>query len=191
MRRALLAVALLAPTLLGSAGCTAPAAEPAAPPAPAGPQLAARPYDIPVADIDPCALLTRPQLIELQVGRAQFSPPDGRVLQSCFWSQSIDEPIENYLIGPSQGSPAGLLTFPDRNAREITIAGFPAVEAETLYSSDGEACTVLVDVAPDENLELIYSYDGTELQVTLEESCTKARRAMELAMQTLIARDGS
>lgn len=184
------AVVLVLVVLVGTAGCAAPAIGPPAPTTPAGPQLEGmRPVDIPVAAIDPCSLLTEPQREELQVGRPFFEPPDGRIEQTCSWTRSPEEPIEGYNVGPSPGHPAALLES-GRGAREIVVTGFPAVEVQSMYTSDGDACTVLVDVAPNEILQLLYSYNGTELQPTLEESCAKARRAAEMAMQTLIAQNG-
>lgn len=187
MRTLITGIALLALT-----GCGSPAPDEAAPAGPSGPQLAgSRPADIPIGDLEPCNLLTEAQRAELVVGRPRLNKPDGRVLQSCGWSRSPEEPIEGYLLGPTRGNPAALLQAGDRSASEISVAGFPAVQAEANYSSDGTTCTVLVDVAPDEILELIYGYNGTELQPTLEQSCAKARRAAEMAMQTLIAQQGS
>lgn len=187
MRAVLLALAVLA----GTAGCAGPVTgQPAPAAAPVGPQLqGTRPADIPVAAIDPCSLLTVPQREELQVGRPFFEPPDGRIEQSCGWTRSPEEPIEGYTASPSLGNPAALLEA-GRGAREIAVGGFPAVEVQSMYTSDGDSCTVLVDVAPNEILQLLYSYNGSELQPTLEQSCAKARRAAEMAMQTLVAQSG-
>ena len=70
------------------------------------------------------------------------------------------------------------------------MAGFGAVQAPALYGTGKQDCVVNVDVAPSQAVQVGYFYNGTTVPMTHEIACQKARRAAEMAMQTILARTG-
>jgi hypothetical protein len=71
------------------------------------------------------------------------------------------------------------------DVRASTIHGFPAVVAMPTRLSD--FCTVLVDVAPGQLLDVQFGDGGREPPIPQEELCVGAEQAADAAMATLLA----
>ncbi len=71
----------------------------------------------------------------------------------------------------------------------IRVAGFPAVETQTLYAPREETCQIFLDVAAGRTIQVSYDYLGN-LPMIREVACKKARTAAEFVIQTLLTRAG-
>jgi hypothetical protein len=142
-----------------------------------------------VDQIDPCGVLTTTQVKSLGVARYGASKPDGKQDEGCDWIHSPSEPIEHYTVGISTSGGVELV-FGRPELEVTTVAGFGAVQTPALYGTGKQDCVVNVDVAPSQAVQVAYFYNGTTVPMTHEIACQKARRAAELAMQTILARSG-
>lgn len=199
MALSLVALAPVALSLLVLAGCVRPPAEPepsAAPtaPSPTAPsptiELPPRPRDVPLDGLDPCSLLT-PHLAELaledreplltvaatRIYGGESSLCTARGYEPRAISVGIDavtiKGIERYTV---EGVDADVST--------IDIRGFPAVLV--FQERRPQACTVIVDVAPGQLLDVQFRDGGRVPPIPLATLCTDAQLTAELAMDTLL-----
>jgi hypothetical protein len=153
------------------------------------PRLPARPRVLNIAGIDPCGAITGAQLKSLGVARYGARKPDGTRGPSCDWIHSPTEPIENYSLDINTlGGVEAVFDLPQLQV--TTVAGFGAVQTPAPHGTGERDCVVNVDVAPAQAVQVAYFYNGTTVPMTHEIACQKARRAAELAMQTILARTG-
>ena len=153
------------------------------------PQLPVRPRVLNIEGIEPCGTLTTAQLSSLGVTRYGASVPSGNRGPSCDWIHSPSEPIENYSVDINTRGGVELV-FAQPQLQVTTVAGFGAVQTPALYGTGEQDCLVNVDVAPSQAVQVGYFYNGTTVPMTHEIACQKARRAAEMAMQTILARTG-
>jgi Protein of unknown function (DUF3558) len=153
------------------------------------PRLPPRPRELNIEGIDPCGTLNSGQIKSLGVSRYSASPPDGKRGPSCDWDHYASEPIEHYSVGINTRGGVELV-FGQPQLEVTTVAGFGAVQTPALYGTGKQDCVVNVDVAPSQAVQVAYFYNGTTVPMTHEIACQKARRAAELAMQTILARTG-
>jgi hypothetical protein len=171
-----------------SAAC-ATAVGGAAAPDSAEPRLPPRPRELRLDGIDPCRTLTTTQVKSLGVGFYGASKPDGKQGAGCDWVHDPTEPIENYSVGINTRGGVELV-FGQPQLEVTAVAGFGAVQTPGLHSNGQRDCVVNVDVAPSQAVQVGYFYNGQTVPMTHEIACQKARRAAELAMQTILARTG-
>jgi hypothetical protein len=170
------------------AGCTA---APAVPAAPTGIALPPRPRDVRVDGVDPCSLLTPAQRKELGLDGRPVSGADkselynGAVVPLC--SIVGNEP-RAIIIGVSVVTSAGMDLWTSgklsATVRSMQVEGFPAVEAVPTRFSD--FCSVIVDVAPGELLDVQAGDGGRKPALPQDELCTAAQQAAGVAMGTLL-----
>jgi hypothetical protein len=177
--------------LLLLAGCTTVAGQPQ-PASPATPTSAgpARPRDVPIDGVDPCALLTKEQREELGL--------DGRPLLDR--SPSLLYPGEVPMcvisgfdpraiaVGVSVVTTAGIEFFTSgelaADVRRAEVAGFPAaVAVPTQYS---HFCTVVIDVAPGQLVDVQAQDGGRRPPIPQEQLCRDAEEAANAAMTTVL-----
>jgi len=153
------------------------------------PRLPPRPRALNIEGIDPCGTLTSAQIESLGVSRYGASTAQGQRGPSCDWDHYPSEPIEHFSVGlNTRGGVELVLGQPQL---EVTaVAGFGAVQAPALYGTGKQDCVVNVDVAPSQAVQVAYFYNGQTVPMTHKIACQKARRAAELAMQTILARAG-
>jgi hypothetical protein len=186
--------------LAGSAaGCAAPvpgvpAPDPAATTAPttsAGPavELPPRPREIRVDDLDPCTLLTAEQRAELELDREPLldvAPSGfyGGVTQLCS-IRRLDRPGYRMALqlAVTAGVEAYLRPGVPAEITPIAVRGFPALEVRSTQLRD--ICTVAVDVAPGQVVDVLVSNGGATPVATQDRLCERARQAADLAMTTL------
>lgn len=196
MRRLL--VLCVVSVLAGSvAGCAAPgpgAPSPAAttvPPTSAAPsiELPPRPREIRVDDLDPCTLLTAGQRAELELDREPLldvAPSGfyGGVTQLCS-IRRLEQPGYRIAVQLSvtAGVEAYLRTGVPAELAPIDVRGFPALEVRSTRLRD--ICTVVVDVAPGQALDVLVSNGGETPVATQDRLCERARQAADLTTATL------
>jgi hypothetical protein len=178
----------LVPVTILCAACTSTLGGVPAPDS-SGPRLPDRPRVLNIDGVDPCGALTTAQVKSLGVGLYGASKAEGKQGPGCDWDHFPSEPIENYSVGINTRGGVELV-FGQPQLEVTTVAGFGAVQTPGLYSKGERDCVVNVDVAPAQAVQVGYFYNGSTVPMTHEIACQKARRAAELAMQTILARAG-
>jgi hypothetical protein len=176
--------------LLLLAGCTTISgqAEPAAPSSVAP----ARPQEVRIDGVDPCSLLTEEQRAELGLdGPPVFdsSPttlyPGGDV-PACtvrgFEPRAVWVGVNLVATTGIERYTAGELLV---DARPTEVRGFPALTA--IPRDFTEWCSVIVDIAPGQLIDVHFADGGGEPQVPQEQLCDDAAVAADRAMGTLLA----
>ncbi|MHA6784935.1 DUF3558 domain-containing protein [Pseudonocardia saturnea] len=179
-------------------GCSAPVVS-APSPVPATPapstsaapavELPPRPREIRVDDLDPCTLLTAEQRAELELDREpvlDVAPSGfyGGVTQLCS-VRRLEQPGYRMAVQLSvtAGVEAWLRPGVPADVAPIDVQGFPAIEVRSRLLSD--ICTVAVDVAPGQVLDVLISNGGETPVASQDRLCELARQAAGLAMTTL------
>lgn len=172
-------------------GCGAPARPPdtttGPSPTSSAPSLPARPAQLRLNGVDPCALLTAAERAMLGVGAGHASRTDtaDSTVQgaSCLWLSLTQHPAEGYTATAvlNQGAEVALSAEPLRS-----VDGFAATTTTSVGSDPNHFCGLLVDLAPGQSLSATYS-DITEEQtgLTREAACDKAQRLAEAMVTTL------
>jgi hypothetical protein len=173
------------------AGCTTVDGEAAAA-GPSGIELPPRPRDVQIDGVDPCSLLTVEQRAALGLdGRVVFdSAPvalyNGAEVPLCAIRGFKPRAIA---IGLSVVTSAGIELYTSgelaAEVRPVDVRGFPAVVA--VPARFAEYCTVIVDVARGQLLDVQFRDGGRKPPIPQDQLCRDARQAAEAAMTTLLA----
>lgn len=174
--------------VLGLAGCGG--AEPAA--APPGIVLPPRPFDVELAGVEPCSLLTAAQRARL--GLTQPPRPDrasttlyGPTQPECTvrgfepraisvgWLLVSGTGIERWTQGPIRAAAL----------EPIEVAGFPALRAVPEFP---EYCNVVIDVGPGRLVDVQFADGGRMPRIPQEQLCRDVVTVAEEVMSTLLAR---
>lgn len=192
-----LRIALLAFAAFGvgalAAGCatrTVTPGEPAQPPPPAtsAPQLPPRPQELRIDGVDPCTLLDPQQRRRLGVdSEPRAGGGSSRGEPACSYSHLSSEPFYSINVAtvPFEGAQVWLSGTRNVDARILDVAGFGAVQ--TRVAGDDSDCSVLVDVAEGQTVDVLFTGDGAG-SFPSDEMCARARQAAEAATMTLLAR---
>jgi hypothetical protein len=187
------AVVVLALLLLVSActitGDEAPPADPAAP-APSS-VLPPRPRDVRIDGVDPCSLLTEAQRAELgldarpRLDVGPLPPYPGRGIPLCLFGGFTPRAVS---VAVSVVTTAGVEIFTSgelvAELQTVRVAGFPAAVARP--TRNGDFCTVIVDVAPGQTLDVNFRSSDPQPAASQQQLCAAAGRAAEAAMSTLL-----
>ncbi|MCO1660731.1 DUF3558 domain-containing protein [Pseudonocardia humida] len=149
--------------------------------------LPTRPRELPLDDVDPCALLTPTQRTDLGITSEPLpDTTDAPLFAGRTCSMTGFEPRD---IGVSfalaTGSGIAELLAPGTLGDEVTpttIAGFPAVIAKPELPN---FCSVDVDVAEGQFLDVQFHDSGSEPPIPPDQLCRDAVRVAEAAMETL------
>lgn len=187
---------LLGVVLAGALGaCAGPEVDGTAAPEPfVGIELPPRPRDVPVQDVDPCALLTDAQRAELDLETPPlFTDSDSSVLfegpEPLCTSNAFDPrafgigvalPYDGLGIAALTGRPVRSQLTP------LDVQGFPAVLARP--GSDPLFCQVVVDVASGQALNVQFRDSGRG-DFPQDELCDGAVEIADAAMTTLLTLD--
>lgn len=191
------AVVLVGVLLCGAlAGCVRETVGAGAAPAPESPvtevPLPPRPRDIDIRGVDPCALLTEEQRAELGLDAEpgydlQRSPLFDGPEPACTIGGSEPWEVAARVALPYDG--LGVDAFaPDRVRSTVTvieIRGFPAVQA--VQPGTQTSCTVVVDLAPEQAMNLQYRDGGGRPPIPPDELCPGALAVADAAMRTLLS----
>ena len=152
----------------------------AEPSAPTGLQLPPRPRDVRIDGVDPCSLLTEAQRAELGLdARPVFdlSPSllyPGPEVPACVIGGNAPRAIT---VGVSIVTSAGIELFTSgelaAEVRPVEVQGFPAVVAVPTRFT--EYCTVVVDVAPGQLLDVQFADGGRGPPIPQDQLCRGRR----------------
>lgn len=170
-----------------AAGCTTATETPPAPTAPPP-----RPREVRLDGVDPCSLLTAEQRAGLGFdGTPQLTEPyaelfGGRV-PTCTVTGLKREPIA---VGIGTVTSIGIERWRRgdiaADMRPTTVADFPAVVAVPRRLTD--YCSVEVDVAAGQLLDVQFSDGGGEPPIPQDELCRRAGQVAEQLMTSLLTR---
>ncbi|GAA2555852.1 hypothetical protein GCM10010210_31740 [Pseudonocardia hydrocarbonoxydans] len=186
----LLALAVLAGCGQPVAGVPAPVTGPG-PTVAAAPELPPRPREVPLDGVDPCTLLTDEDRTELgldqpPVPNVGTSALYGGEIQQCavrgFEPRAISVSVLLSVTGGIE------LYFRPGVRSEITpieVAGFPAIVALPVTIRD--FCTVVVDVAPGQVVDVQVASGGRQPPIPQEQLCVDAEVVAGIVMGNLLA----
>jgi hypothetical protein len=164
----------------------------AAPAEATGVQLPPRPRDVRIDGVDPCSLLTDEQKSALGFETLTFvdSSPSalypGGDIPLCAIRGYEPRAIS---LGLSMVTTAGIELFTSgqlaAEVRPVTVGGFPAVVA--VPTGFTKYCSVIVDVAPGQLLDVQFSDGGRVPPIPQDRLCSDAEQVADAAMATLLA----
>lgn len=186
----LLAVVVLAGCAQPVAGTPDPVTD-AAPTVAAAPELPPRPRVVPLDGVDPCGLLTADDLTDLGLD----GPPLLDVgLSALYGGETRQCTARGYepraiAISVELSVTGGIELFFRPGVRsEITpieVVGFPAIVALPVRIRD--FCTVVVDVAPGQVIDVSFANGGRLPPIPQADLCVDAQRAAGIVMGNLLA----
>ncbi|WP_244199546.1 DUF3558 domain-containing protein [Amycolatopsis thailandensis] len=153
--------------------------------------LPARPAELNLQGADPCALLTGPQLDQLEINskpRTAAEPIDG---PTCVFDADAAEPFHTYYVRTVTADVEEWFTGKRRKNSMKTepkaVGGFPAI---TNYRDAGKPsdCETLVGVAKGQTLA-VRAVTVTAGAFTMPQLCEMSAQAADSALQTLKARN--
>ncbi|WP_233611296.1 DUF3558 domain-containing protein [Amycolatopsis sp. WAC 01376] len=153
--------------------------------------LPARPAELSLQGVDPCALLTDPQLDQLKINsnpRAAAEPIDG---PTCVLDADAAQPFHSYYVRTVTADVEEWFTGKRRKNSMTTeptaVGGFPAIENHRDGGTPGD-CETLVGVARGQTLA-VRAVAVTAGGFTMPQLCEMSARAADSALQTLKARN--
>jgi hypothetical protein len=182
--------AVVGVVLLLLAGCTTISgqAEPAAP----FPSAPARPREVRIDGVDPCSLLTDEQRAELGLDgrpvldRRQTNLYPGGDVPSCtisgFEPRAVWTALSLVATTGIERYSSGELVV---DVRPTNVRGFPALTAVPQRFT--EWCSVVVDVAPGQLIDVRFVDGGREPPVPQEQLCDDAAVVADRVMGTLLS----
>jgi Protein of unknown function (DUF3558) len=180
--------------LLVASGCVPVTGEPARP-APAEPtalSLPARPRDLRIDGVEPCSLLTEQQRAELGLDGPSVSDRSRSILfggdeTACLVRGFSPRAVS---VGVGLVTTVGIELVADGDLDAVVSAldvrGYPAVRA--VPNRFEKFCSVFVDVAPGQLLDIQYSDGGRTPPIPQDLLCRDAEHVADAAMQTLLRR---
>lgn len=149
-----LAAAVLALLTVAGCGNESPSSEPVQPHPEVPPTIAPlgpRPQNLPLDNLDPCALLTPSQVSALHVrtGRPGVDN-DGLGSRDCLWSNSPDEPDLGWVARATLRR--GAEQYRNAASQVVQIGGFPTVQTSSEIQDPETHCLLMIDVAPGQSL---------------------------------------
>ncbi|MFD9896224.1 DUF3558 domain-containing protein [Amycolatopsis sp. NPDC059027] len=154
-------------------------------------ELPARPKDLPVKGVDPCSLLSQPQLAQLKITgapRPAADQPDG---PTCVLDAKDTEPFFAYHVRTIGADVSEWLTGARRKNSMTTqpnpVGGFPAITNFRAAGTPAD-CETLVGVASGQTL-VVQAFAISAGAFTQPRLCEMSAQAADLALQTLKARN--
>jgi hypothetical protein len=188
----LLGMLVSACTVEGTAGPAAPSATAGSRPGGVV-ELPPRPREVRLDGVDPCSLLTERQRAELGLdGRPVFSQTPiglypGADVPACdirgFEPRAVATGISLVTTVGIERFTSGELAA---ELRPISVEGFPAVLAVPTRFTD--YCTVIVDVAPGQLLDVQFATGGQQPPIPQPQLCRDAEIVAGEVMETLLDR---
>ncbi|SEP76712.1 Protein of unknown function [Lentzea xinjiangensis] len=195
MIRSICAIAAVVSVLVTGSACTSngiggtpsPTSGGSTPSSSANPdaEVPARPADLKLNGVDPCKLLTAPQMTAIAVAEAvpdQVEVSDLGKQPGCFYENGLkytytvvgltNRDIRSWLNGGG-----------NTTSKLIDVAGFGAAEI-VLTGTEGVNCSVAVDVSEGQALYVNYS-PTTQKGESQDQLCGNAKKASALAVETL------
>ncbi|MBB5955095.1 hypothetical protein FHS29_001665 [Saccharothrix tamanrassetensis] len=150
------------------------------------PPLPPRPQEIPLDQVDPCAVLSADQRTQLSLDNppsAYVEPAFGNA-KACTIRSNISGNVVRLALVTVEGIGVWLSENAQVDARPTTVAGFPALTVRT--PGLDEVCNVEVDVAEGQFLDVMFRDGGNKTKVKQDILCQGAQRAAEAAVAGLL-----
>ncbi|GGM40963.1 hypothetical protein GCM10012275_09930 [Longimycelium tulufanense] len=154
---------------------------------------ATRPRELRLDGVDPCSVLTADQLGRLGMDR----PPAGRAGQEFESAACTFRGEGPAVVGVVLSTTRGLAAVgPDQlrgTRRELTVEGYPAVEVRIPDADRTEVCTLSVDVATGQMLDVVSRTEPTSTEPTSprpddDERCRRANEVTRMVLGNLPAK---
>jgi hypothetical protein len=172
-------------------GCTTVSGQ--AEPAPPTPSAPARPREVRIDGVDPCSLLTERQRAELgldaepRLDVGPLPPYPGDDIPLCVFGGFRPRSVS---LGVAVIATTGVDLFLSgrlaADVRRTHAGGFPALVA--VAPRNTSFCSVVVDVADGQSLNINFRFDGRDAGARVESLCQEAERAAGAVMDTLLTR---
>lgn len=182
---------VLASGLLALTGCAvASPADSAAPPAPPQPPPPGRPFELPLQTSSPCEVLSGAQRAQLGFDGQPLPAPNGiaGAERSCSYRDSRTKRSARVGLVTSRGLRASQ-DLPELQTAMVGVGGFPAVE--TYRPGLNRACSVEVDVAQGQHLDVLYTQYGRSDPPPQRELCQRGEQVAADAVATLAHPDSA
>ncbi|HEY1971956.1 MAG TPA: DUF3558 family protein [Pseudonocardia sp.] len=140
-----------------------------------------RPANLSVGSLDPCTILNSDAQRQLDVQSASGSNQSGD--PTCLWTSEHGDPANwwQFQLVSRYGATAGLALA---GARMTQVDGFGSVETPGL--DFGTSCRLWVDIAPGQNLNVMYSNsDGTRRDIDHQLACELSKQGADVVIQAL------
>jgi len=171
----------------GSTGESSSGSEPETPSGGTEPTVAIppRPADLPLDDVEPCSLFTKPQLTELGIDQEPETGTNDDQLKgpTCTLEISSKEPFYSFTAQLITDRGVDFWLTGERNvdAWLVSVGDYPAVDFKTKGVDDQE-CITTVDVADGQQLMV----DVSPLEdVDYKKLCPMSENVAAMALQTL------
>lgn len=150
------------------------------------PSLPPRPAEILLDDVDPCAVLSPEQRVQLSLD----NPPSAYLESSfgnakaCTMRSNISGNVVRLALVTVEGVGVWLSENAQVDARPTTVSGFPGLTVRTPGMEN--VCNVEVDVAEGQFLDVMFRDGGNEMMAKQDTLCQGAQRAAESAITGLL-----
>lgn len=159
---------------------------------PAGLELPPRPRDVRIDGVEPCSLLTEQQRLELGLDGKPAASTRPSVLfkgdETVCIVRGYSPRAVSVGVGVVTTSGIELLMDGqiDADVRAVKVREFPAIVVTPTKFSD--FCSVMVDVAPGQILDVQYADGGREPPISQQQLCQGAEQVAGAAMTNLVDR---
>ncbi|MFD1150341.1 DUF3558 domain-containing protein [Saccharothrix hoggarensis] len=147
--------------------------------------LPPRPEEIPLDDVDPCAVLSAEQRVALSLDNAPSAYVETSFgnAKACTMRSNISGNVVRLALVTVEGVGVWLSENAQVEATETTISGFPALTVRTPGMDN--VCNVEVDVAEGQFLDVLFRDGGNETAAKQDTLCQGAQRVAEAAVAGL------
>lgn len=150
--------------------------------------LPPRPRNILLDDVDPCAVLSADQRVQLSLD----NPPSAYVeasfgnAKACTMRSNISGNVVRLALVTVEGVGVWLSENAQVDAEPTTVSGYPGLTVRTPGLDN--VCNVEVDVAEGQFLDVMFRDGGNEIAAKQDTLCQGAQRAAEAAVAGLLQR---
>ncbi|MBK0870713.1 MAG: DUF3558 domain-containing protein [Saccharopolyspora sp.] len=169
-----------------TAETTAPPPPPPAPPTTSAPApLPPRPFEMNMAGVDPCDLLTEQQRGQLGFDREPLADAEAGFgdAPTCSFRNTTAKVGARLSLITTESMDVWTDDTAQVQATPVVLGGFPALVIKT--PDLDMACNVAVDVAAGQHLDVLYRDDGGQPAPPLDALCAGAQRVAENAVASL------
>lgn len=147
--------------------------------------LPPRPFSMPLNRIDPCRILGSAQRARLGFDRGPLPDPEEGFSdsQTCSFRNTHAKVGARLTLITTAGMTVWTNDTAQLAATPVVIAGFPALVVKT--PALNLACTVEVDVADGQHLDVLYRDDGARPPAPLDQLCAGAQRVAHASVAAL------
>jgi hypothetical protein len=158
-----------------------------APPTTTSVVLPARPGSLPLADVDPCRILTSSQRADLSLDTTPTPYTDDEFdkAKACTMRGLDSGTVARLALVLDMGVDVWLSDTAQVDTQVVTVSGYPALVVRTPGLDD--ACNVEVDTGQDQFLDVLFRDGGNTTPIPQSTLCLGAQRVAEAAVTSLKA----